>query len=1041
MNQSAPSLRSTLKKISHHLFGTKAAGLYLLVFAVAIGVATFIENDFGTSSAQKVVFRTKWFEILLVLFSITLLANISRFRMIQNKKWALIMFHVAMIVIFIGAGITRYFGYEGMMHIREGEASDSFLSAETFLQFEAIKGQNTYRFDEPVLFATLGNNHWEKSYIIGGDKVEVEVIRFIPNPIEMLQDDASGLPTLKVVFGGAGGREEYYIKQGDRRLINNVVFNFGEPLAKSDIQLEYKDNNLSIQSDRILYQTVMATQEKDTLYPEQGQHMLRLRSLYSDGQSSFVFGDFNPQAKVFITSDNPKVKSESLTALLMKITSNGETQEQMVYGQKGRPGRATTYSFDDIKINARYGAKPIQVPFQIKLHEFIMERYPGTNSAMSYASEVSLIDQSKNTEFDYRIFMNNILDYGGYRFFQSSFDKDEKGTYLSVNYDFWGTWISYLGYILLTIGLVLTFFSKNSRFTAVRKKLQQMRSQAALFLLIVLTSFSSVTTYGQQNIQPQLNSVSLAHANLFSTSIVQDQKGRMKPIHTLSREIMRKVARTEHLFGLTADQVMLSMFADKKGWIAAPIIKIGKHEKINQLLELNTDYASYKDFFHKDGSYKLQAEVRRAYGLQPIDRGTFEKELMKLDERVNIVSMMFIGALLKMVPVSDDPAKTWVAAPSGQHGREIPSDPVSEKFFSAYQTSLFSAMQDGDYELADQLIQELSTFQLNKGGEIVPSSTQINFEMFLNKLNVFNRLALYYALLGIAFLIILFISVFRPSHTINQLFKILLGLVIVGFLFHTVGLGIRWYVSGRAPWSNGYESMIYIAWTSTLAGIIFTRKSAGGLAATMILAGSILLVAMLSYLDPEITPLVPVLRSYWLTIHVSLIAGSYGFLMLGAIIGLINLILIILSNSSNVAKIKKQITELTYISEITLIGGLVMIAVGTYLGGVWANESWGRYWGWDAKETWALVTILVYAFILHMRLIPGLRGLYAFNLATMFGMASVIMTYFGVNYYLSGLHSYAAGDPIPVPSWVYISVICVSIIGVLAYLKRKAFAR
>jgi cytochrome c-type biogenesis protein CcsB len=315
----------------------------------------------------------------------------------------------------------------------------------------------------------------------------------------------------------------------------------------------------------------------------------------------------------------------------------------------------------------------------------------------------------------------------------------------------------------------------------------------------------------------------------------------------------------------------------------------------------------------------------------------------------------------------------------------------------------------------------------------------LSAEILLNKLNVFSRLAGFYALLGIIFLFFLFLSVFKPTINLKKVYLVLFSLVILGFVLHTIGLGLRWYVSGRAPWSNGYESMIYIAWTSTLAGVLFTRKSFGGLAATMVLAATILLVSMLSFLDPEITPLVPVLKSYWLTIHVSLIAGSYGFLMLGAIIGIINLILMVFMKESNKKRIKRIVKEMSYISELTLIGGLFMVSVGTYLGGVWANESWGRYWGWDAKETWALVTILVYAFILHMRLIPKLTGLFAYNVATTFGLASVIMTYYGVNYYLSGLHSYATGDPIPVPSWVYIVVGSIIGISVIAYIKKRKY--
>ncbi len=222
-----------------------------------------------------------------------------------------------------------------------------------------------------------------------------------------------------------------------------------------------------------------------------------------------------------------------------------------------------------------------------------------------------------------------------------------------------------------------------------------------------------------------------------------------------------------------------------------------------------------------------------------------------------------------------------------------------------------------------------------------------------------------------------------------------------------------------------------------LAGLIFSRRSLGGLAATLVLAATILLVAGMSWLDPEITPLVPVLKSYWLTIHVSLEAGSYGFLMLGAVIGMLNLILMVFTTANNKHKTERTIKELTIISEITLLGGLFMVSVGTYLGGVWANESWGRYWGWDAKETWALVTILVYAFILHMRFIPGLRGIFAFNFASLFGFATVIMTYFGVNYYLSGLHSYAAGDPVPVPPAVYYTAIALTVLSIMAYFQWR----
>ena len=1014
------------------LFGTKAGALYILLFASAIGIATFIENDFGTSAAQKVVYTAKWFELLLVLFCGSLVYNIIKYRMFQNRKWSLILFHLSMIVIIIGAGITRYFSYEGVMHIREGASSNTILSAETFLQFEAIDRQNKYHFDEAVLFASIGNNAWEESYQIGDQLIQIEVKDFVANPIQEMEYDEEGVPMLKIVFGNTGGREEYILPYGDAQRIRGVLFNFSKRDRPGAFNIHY-DGELWFSSNEVYTQTVMATQQRDTIVPDGSRQPLMLRSLYSNGIASFVFGAFNESAVLKVRSEDQKVKNESMTALRMNVRVNGEEQEKYVFGKKGIPGQPSIFPFENISLAIRYGAKPIELPFEIKLYDFQMERYPGTNSAASFASEVQLIDNRENVKEDHRIFMNHILNYDGFRFFQSSFDQDEKGTYLSVNHDFWGTWTSYLGYFLLTLGLIMVFFSKKTRFYQVKKKIKKIRAER--FVTPCLLVFFAFTLTSQTVVSPKVSGVERDHASRFSKCIVQDHKGRMKPIHTLSRELLRKIARKETLFGLNADQIVLAMFSNKSEWLGIPIIKSGKSPQIGELLQNKNDYLAYRDFFNKDGSYKLKNEVRRAYSLAAIDRGSFEKELMKIDERVNIVSMIFSGSILKLIPIENDPNNTWVST-SASHTESYDRS-IANNFFTSYRSGLQEALRTNDYSFVNTLLSELKAYQQEHGLSVYPSESQIKLEILLNNLNVFNRLALYYFGVGLLLIFLLFFSVFKRDKKNLTAFNVLFGLLVLGFIFHTTGLGIRWYVSERAPWSNGYESMIYIAWTSVLAGLIFARKSIGGLAATMILAGSILLVAMLSYLDPEITPLVPVLRSYWLTIHVSLIAGSYGFLMLGAIIGVINLLLIVVANTSNLKTIKSQVSELSLISEITLTGGLVMLSIGTYLGGVWANESWGRYWGWDAKETWALVTILVYAFILHMRLIPGLKSLYTFNVASLFGMASVIMTYFGVNYYLSGLHSYAAGDPLPIPTWVYISVISLFVLSVLVFIKNR----
>src|SRR5690606_2481899 len=251
----------------------------------------------------------------------------------------------------------------------------------------------------------------------------------------------------------------------------------------------------------------------------------------------------------------------------------------------------------------------------------------------------------------------------------------------------------------------------------------------------------------------------------------------------------------------------------------------------------------------------------------------------------------------------------------------------------------------------------------------------------------------------------------------------------VFFASHTLGLAARWYISGHAPWSDAYESMIYVAWATMLFTLLFDRKSMLTIASGTFVTSMILMIAHWNWMDPSIANLAPVLDSYWLMIHVAVIVGSYGPFTLGMILGIVTMILMIIGNEKNRQKIDLHIKELTYINEMALTIGLVMLTIGNFLGGQWANESWGRYWGWDPKETWALVSIMVYAFVIHMRFIPGLRNRWVFTVSSVFAFYAIMMTYFGVNFYLSGLHSYASGDKVVTPSFIYYSVAILTVLS------------
>jgi len=1029
------SILTLLREAFAILGSEKAGALYMLIFAFAIGAATFIENDFGTSAAQKWVFKARWFEVLLILFCLAVLTNIVRYRMIALKKWSSLMFHGSILVILLGSAVTRYFGYEGMMHIREGSESSEFVSAEPYLNFQAAYQGKTYRFSEPVLFSSLGRNRFEGSYQIGPHVIGAKLIQITPNPVEKLVEDPSGGAILKIVIGGAMGREEYLLAEGDRKSIRGIDFNFSDSPQGGAVHILRRSDSLLIRFDEAFTKMTMATQQRDSLMPGT-DYPLATRSLYSSGAQSFVISEYLLHGKAETQASEVKIKNESEILVKLELQIDGKTNEVTLRGRKGDLGEPVSIKEADLELSVSYGSKIENLPFSLTLRDFIMERYPGTDNPSSYASEVTLQDPEKMIKTDYRIYMNHILDYRGYRFFQSSFDQDEKGTYLSVNHDFWGTWISYIGYILLTLGLMYNLVQKNTRFRFLMDTLQKFQRERMLIWILALLPVLSPAQSAISTSDPQVY-INDDHAQMLKTMVVQDFQGRFKPFNTLASEVLRKLSKKQSLYGYSPEQIMISMVLDPESWERAAIIHTGNHPEILEILNSGKGLVSYNNFFNEDGSYKLGEFVRNAQNMNPKDQGTFEKSLIKLDEKVNIAHMVFTARLFRIFPVPGDPNHTWISPAEARNNPDPALSEFSKNFFTQYVQSLGQAYQEKNWAAPDKLLSDLAAHQKSLSSQVLPSDSKIQAEIILNSLNAFSWLRNLYGLLGIILLFYLIYSVLRSRAAEGKVILVSRTLLLLAFLFHTLALGLRWYVSGHAPWSNGYESMIYIGWTTVLAGLIFSSRSVGGMAATNILAATILLVAGMSWLDPEITPLVPVLRSYWLTIHVSLEAGSYGFLMLGAVIGMINMILFILTRETSKERMQRAIRELTAISEITVTAGLVMVSIGTYLGGVWANESWGRYWGWDAKETWALVTILVYAFILHMRLIPGLQGIYAFNLASLFGFATVIMTYYGVNYYLSGLHSYAAGDPVPIPPVVYNTVIVLMLLSVAAYLKYR----
>lgn len=1061
-----------MKKIIALLFSTRLMAVLFLVFAAAMGIATFIENDYGTPTAKALVYNSWWFEWIMILFAINFFGNIFRYRLYKKEKWSVLLFHLSFFLILLGAGVTRYISYEGIMPIKEGETSNLFFSDQTYLKVTMDDNKDQRIVYDKVLFSSWGTNNYNFSTDFRKQEVSFELKEYIPNASTGFVETESGDQYIHFVESSSGSRHDHYIKKGDIENIHGVLVGFAHK-ENAIVNFELVEGTLKMES--IFEGTFlrMADQlkgdvQKDTLTD------FKYLTLHNIAGMSFVVPTPPLTGNMKLTSGDKDEYPEDVLKLL--VTTNNETKEIEVSGGQYTSKPPLQFELGGLNFRVAYGAKEIELPFQIKLNDFQLEKYPGSESAMSYASEITVIAPEET--FDFRVFMNNILNYKGYKFFQSSYNitPEYEETRLSVNHDYWGTTITYIGYFLLYAGMLLILFVKNTRFSFLRHKLRKLKLKKPLVSLVIITFLSasihaqehnhedghdhSEHNHSQSDTQQKAhnnhvaeitavqidsilnaNVVSKEHAELFSELVIQDAGGRMKPVHTFASQLLRKVSKSDEYHGLDANQFFLSIVENPRLWFQVPVIYLERgNDKLRTVLGIDTSvkYAKLIDFIDEQGRYKIKEDVDIAQ--KNSIKSKYQKDIINVDKRVGLLYSAIGGGILRIFPIPDDVNNTWVSQPELYNAPFKGIDSVFVKqILPVYIQTLSEAKTTKNYDEATKILEGVKNFQKKYGAAVYPSEDKIKFEIAYNKYDVFKKLFKYYMYAGLFLFIIVIIQIFKTNKWLNIILKFLIGLVILFFMMHTAGLAARWFVSGHAPWSNAYESMIYVGWATMLFGLLFGRKSILTIAATAFLTSMILMIAHWNWMDPEIANLVPVLNSYWLMIHVAIIVASYGPFALSMILGLLALILMAITNKNNKKKLNDTINELTIINEMSITVGLVLLVIGNFLGGMWANESWGRYWGWDPKETWALISIMIYAFVLHTRLVPGLRGRLTYNILSVYAFASIMMTYFGVNFYLSGLHSYASGDKIVTPSFVYYSIGIVAILGILAYVKHVKY--
>nr|WP_309597651.1 cytochrome c biogenesis protein ResB [Flavobacterium oreochromis] len=519
-----------------------------------MAAGTFIEDAYNTDTARIIIYNAWWFEVIIVFFVINFLGNIKRYQLYKKEKWATLMLHLSFLFIILGAFITRYISYEGIMPIREGATENQFYSDRTYLTY-FVDGmhQNEFKrrvFEKPLLLSAAVDNHFEDEEHFDKTPFKVELVNFIMGAKETIKVNPNGKFYLKMVEAGGGQRHEHYLKEGEVASIHNILFSLNQ-YTKGAVNITINDKETTIESPFDGNFMRMADQLKGSVIKNK-KSALMYRSLYNVGGTQFVFPEVAIKGEKDYESNGNYKDKESNDALILKVTNEGKEKIITLLGQKGSPGEPVAFKQGGLEYTFQFGSKIYELPFKVRLNKFIASKYPGTEKSYSaFESQVSILDEKP---FDTRIYMNHILDHKGYRFFQSGFDPDEKGTKLSVNHDFWGTWMTYLGYTLLYIGLIAILFFGDTRFNDLKKRLDKVRTKKANIIAIIAVFFSislqaqkqhahAVPTEQQVDSILKRYKVSEQQAAKFGRLIIQDEGGRMKPINTFSSELLRKVSK------------------------------------------------------------------------------------------------------------------------------------------------------------------------------------------------------------------------------------------------------------------------------------------------------------------------------------------------------------------------------------------------------------------------------------------------------------------------------------------------------------------
>ncbi len=1028
-------MRGTVNKllknpVFHALSDLRLSAILMLLFAIAAAVGTWIESHYanlgsietGIAAVFELVYDAPWFNALLILFFLNLLLNLVRQILRRRLSLQFLMVHAGMLLILAGAGLTRWWGFEGEIRIREGQAQGRVASSDDY----AVVALGNEEAALPVRLYRPGAQSHGASVTLGGKAYTLGVAEFWPRFEARPVPGEGGVARLRLAVAEAGSSVRQDLFEGEDLWIGGIYLRFHKESpadsgrASEELIEGYGTRiDLARQGDRVILRAGFpldissAGSDEAVSHLPVGESRLLLEGDLIQGSQGFqvLVERIDPSlVPGGVASENPNAGAAA------RITLEGEdgrAEAICVLGDEPSPVRLGEQSFE-----LRYGPVYSDLPYELLLQDFVLNTYPGSDNPASYESHLLLNDPEQGIEGrPVRIWMNHPLDHRGIRHFQSSYDPDRLGTVLALNRDP-GKGLTYVGYTVISLGFLWVLLR------ILVRRWQSLRQAAGGGLLLALLCAGLAGECRAEDGPAVPPALELSRANLEAVSrlVVQDFRGRMKPFDTLARETAMKITKRTRFEGREPAELFLGLALHPEAWFDYPAIHV-KNPGVQQLLGVadTVHHVALASVMHPEG-YTLAEVVDAAHRTPSNRRDKTQQKLIPFDERVHLFFGALQGNALRLFPLPDDPGNSWLTIEKVLQA--IPAEDSRRIEFQRAGGVLFEGLLEGNDARTAEGLALVAGLQQRYGAAVIPSALRIKAELGLNGSRPFARSLLPY-LLGFTLLITAFFVGLLRRGGARWRFRdplYLLGMLSFGgaFALHGWGFALRWIASGRAPLSNSHESLLWVALAVALAGLLFellSRTAAAG-ALSSLLTAVVLGVSMLSTFDPSIGPLMPVLASYWLTIHVTVITASYGFLGLSCLIGLLTLVLFVIHRRRCTPAALRAVTQLDQLNVDVMIAGIGLLSVGTLLGGVWANESWGRYWGWDPKETWALVSILLYAMLLHFRWIPRLANAFVQAAGSFLLVWSIVMTYFGVNYLLMGLHSYAAGDKVAIPLWV-----------------------